>query len=68
MRDLSEIRNTNNNTETYRIVRRFRDAIPNEVMQTGLSLDEAQAHFNKKETRGDDVRTGPWFDIYEVEG
>lgn len=68
MRGLNEIRNINNNTETYRIVRRFRDAIPNEVMQTGLSLDEAQAHCNKKETRGDDVHTGPWFDSYEAEG
>jgi hypothetical protein len=54
-------------TDTYRIVRRFRDCIPDEVMETGLSLEEAKAHCSKKETRGTDINTGPWFDSFEVE-
>jgi hypothetical protein len=62
MRDLSEIRNINNNTETYRIVRFFRDGSPKEVIVTGLALDDAQAHCNDKSTAEPD-----WFDGYEVE-
>jgi len=49
---------------TYRIVRFYRDTWlePREVIDTGLTLDEAQAHCRREDTRGDD-----WFDGYEEE-
>lgn len=63
---------------TYRIVRRYMDDdwLP-EVIDTGLTLEEAQAHCKDPETssttctstegkRRTDER-GPWFDGYEEE-
>jgi hypothetical protein len=49
---------------TYRVVRFYRDTWlePREVIDTGLTLDEAQAHCRRDDTRGDD-----WFDGYEEE-
>lgn len=46
---------------TYSIVRfRFKGA--NEVIKKGLTLDEAQTHCNREDTRGDG-----WFDGYREE-
>lgn len=47
--------------ETYKIVRhRFNDN--NEVVRTGLTLDEAQTHCRRDDTHGDG-----WFDGYTEE-
>ncbi len=46
---------------TYKIIR-FRFEGPNEVIETGLTLDEAQAHCQDEATHGDG-----WFDGYEEE-
>lgn len=46
---------------TYKIVR-FRFKGENEVIDTGLTLDEAQAHCQREDTHGDG-----WFDGYEAE-
>jgi len=46
---------------TYKIVRHRFDQ-PNEVVATGLTLDEAQAHCQDDSTHGDG-----WFDGYTVE-
>lgn len=46
----------------YKIIRFWRDA-DNEVIETGLTLDEAQAHCRRDDTRG-----AGWFDGYEKEG
>lgn len=49
---------------TYKIVRFFNDDdIANEVMQTGLTLEQAQAHCNNPETSV----AGKWFDGYQEE-
>lgn len=63
MKGLYEIQQENNNVEKYQIVRFFRDGGAREIKETGLSLQEAQAHCNSPESRGDG-----WFDGYEVEG
>ena len=47
---------------TYRIVR-FKFHEPREVMQEGLTLEEAQDHCQREDTHGDG-----WFDGYEKEG
>lgn len=47
--------------ETYKIVR-FRFQGDNQVIRTGLTLEEAQAHCTDEATHGDG-----WFDGYEVE-
>ena len=63
---------------TYRIVRFFqREAQPNVVLRTGLTLDVAQAHCNDPETSSVTAKGypaqqraklyGPWFDGYESE-
>lgn len=50
--------------ETYRIVRMYRDwDTPSEVIDTGLTLEEAQAHCKDPSTREE----GVWFDGYEQE-
>lgn len=48
-------------TDTYKIIR-FRQNGDNEVIRTGLTLEEAQAHCRDPETRGDG-----WFDGYDKE-
>lgn len=50
------------NMDTYKIVRFYRDDKPREVQQTGLTLEQAQAHCKDESTRGDG-----WFDGYESE-
>lgn len=48
---------------SYKIKRFFADPDKAaEVIKTGLTLDEAQAHCNDPDTRGED-----WFDGYEAE-
>ena len=46
---------------TYKIIR-FRFGRENQILQTGLTLEEAQAHCQDNETHGDD-----WFDGYTEE-
>lgn len=46
---------------TYRIVRFKQDDDP-EIITRGLTLDQAQAHCKRDDTRGDG-----WFDGYEKE-
>lgn len=62
MKGLYEIQQENNNVEKYKIVRFFKDDRGREVRETGLSLQEAQAHCNDKASSGEG-----WFDGYEVE-
>jgi hypothetical protein len=62
---------------TYRIVRGYRDSTRREVIKTGLSLDQAQAHCRNPETSSSKCTStegvdrtylfGPWFDGYEQE-
>lgn len=47
--------------KTYRIVR-FRFKGQREIIKTGLSLEEAQAHCSREDTHGPG-----WFDGYEEE-
>ena len=47
---------------TYKIVRFYQDDTPSEVIDTGLSLEAAQAHCNHPTTRGEG-----WFDGYVEE-
>jgi hypothetical protein len=46
---------------TYKIIR-FRQDGENEVIRGGLTLEEAQEHCRREDTRGNG-----WFDGYEVE-
>jgi hypothetical protein len=48
--------------ETYKIVRMKFDG-PSKVIETGLTLEEAQAHCQRDDTHGEG-----WFDGYESEG
>jgi hypothetical protein len=59
---------------TYRIVRFYRDDEERNrtVLETGLTLEQAQAHCNNRETSSStatdpDLSHGPWFDGYEAE-
>jgi hypothetical protein len=63
---------------TYKIVRLYQDPkVNNEVIKTGLTLEEAQAHCSDPETssstaknriaRAGLARYGPWFDGYDEE-
>ena len=45
----------------YTILRYYRDQRPFEVIQTGLTLSQAQAHCQREDTR----KEGEWFDGYE---
>lgn len=49
---------------TFRIVRFYRDTFlePREVIDTGLTLQEAREHCSREDTHGDG-----WFDGYEQE-
>lgn len=49
---------------TYRVIRFYRDTFlePREVIDSGLTLEEAQAHCSREDTRGEG-----WFDGYEEE-
>ena len=50
-------------SETYKVIRFYQDIDrPAKVIMTGLTLDQAQAHCQREDTRGDG-----WFDGYEVE-
>ena len=57
--------------QTYKIVRFYRDwTHPNhgQVIKTGLTLDEAQAHCNDPATQSyDQAGEVAWFDGYESE-
>lgn len=48
--------------KTYKIIRMYRDSYENKVIETGLSLEEAQEHCRQEDTHGDG-----WFDGYEEE-
>lgn len=52
-------------SDTYRIVRHYAPHLEreSEVRQTGLTLDEAQDHCGREDTR----EAGVWFDGYEIE-
>jgi hypothetical protein len=62
---------------TYRIVRHFFEGRNHRVVKRGLTLEEARAHCNDRETSSKTAvgvtgmaRTfvhGPWFDGYEEE-
>jgi len=47
--------------QTYKIIR-FRFEGENEIITRGLTLEQAQAHCQRGDTKGDG-----WFDGYEVE-
>lgn len=53
--------NDDDDTQTYCIIR-FRFKQEREVMQTGLTLEEAQAWCEREDTHGDG-----WFDGYDKE-
>jgi hypothetical protein len=64
---------------SYKIIRSYANEkeFPPEVLETGLSLDEAQVHCKDPETSSrtcqdlENVartqRCGPWFDVYDEE-
>jgi hypothetical protein len=63
---------------TYKIIRFYqRDNVPNRVIKTGLTLEEAQAHCSDPETSSSTAKRtagnqrtktrGPWFDGYNEE-
>lgn len=48
---------------TYKVIRFYKDHYrDSKVVMTGLSLEQAQEHCRRPDTRGDD-----WFDGYEQE-
>ena len=49
--------------EAYKIYRFTNDNEPNEVIKTGLTLEEAQAHCQRDDTH----KEGEWFDGYEAQ-
>lgn len=64
--------------QTYKIVRMyFNDNVRNPTIETGLTLEEAQAHCRDPETSSCTCKSskgkartlvkGPWFDGYEKE-
>jgi hypothetical protein len=55
--------------DTYKIIRNHQDTRKaSEVIETGLTLEEAQAHCRRPDTRGGHAEAGTaWFDGFEVE-
>ena len=63
--------------KTYKIIRMYRDHNRTRIIDTGLTLEEAQAHCRDPETSSSTAtsckaaartkRAGPWFDGYEEE-
>jgi hypothetical protein len=54
--------------KTYSIIRFYQDSRPREVIETGLTLEEAQEHCQRDDTKGGDSGAGTgWFDGYEAE-
>jgi hypothetical protein len=51
------------NPTMYKIVRFYQDHRPSEIIDRGLTLEEAQAHCKREDTHGPD-----WFDGYEKDG
>lgn len=64
-------------TRTFKVIRIFKDTNEREVLHTGLTLPQAQAHCKDPETSSatctqpeNEMTTrtrGPWFDGYEEE-
>jgi hypothetical protein len=64
-------------SKTYTVRRFFAEGHPAEVIATGLTLDEAQAHCRDEETNSRTATSesaksrtaefGPWFDGYDEE-
>lgn len=62
---------------TYRVFRLFRDSDERRLIDTGLSLEEAQAHCSDPESSSttaeslkafeETFHNGPWFDAYSEE-
>lgn len=51
--------------DRYDIVRMYYNDRPSEIVRRGLTLDEAQAHCRRDDTRGGSVEDGSaWFDEY----
>ena len=57
---------------TYNIVRFYADDRERRIVQTGLSLEDAQSHCQDPETSSrtttTDDESGDWFDGYGTEG
>ena len=54
--------------ETYRIIRFFYDESPRQIIEEGLTLEEAQEHCSRDDTHGGSTEDGTaWFDGYEEE-
>lgn len=62
---------------TYKIVRKFRNGHADEVIETGLTLEQAKQHCRDKNTSSSTAtsesavaitaKMGPWFDCYYEE-
>lgn len=61
-RDAADCDCSDEEEQTYKIVRFYRDNRPKEVINTGFTLEQAQTHCNDEKTHGVD-----WFDGYEAE-
>jgi len=63
--------------DTYKIVRHYFHGSRKRTIESGLSLEQAQAHCQSEETSSSTARTarakaitrkhGPWFDGYQTE-
>jgi len=64
-------------SDTYKVIRMFRDSNKRMIIKTGLTLEEAQEHCRDPETSSSTAtgmvehtltkNFGPWFDGYEKE-
>lgn len=50
-------------TDTYMIIRFYKAHNRNRIIKRGLTLEEAQAHCRREDTR----KAGVWFDGYDRE-